>query len=205
MSEDIKRFRTPPVIGSKGTRWGHPIVVFSNWKIDNKLVPKNDFTNQALHCDFQPDVAKAKAGCRGGQVPYSIIINSSPEDAMLVGCGLASLEVTSVKNGKKPYSDFREPVLIPIPTGCIMLFRGDYVHGGASYAHNHTRLFMGLHLNADNIVVNTICLEEDAKLAPLDIKGEPISRDNNRDTGTTSSRKRVSEGKSHSKKRKASK
>ncbi len=102
------------------------------------------------------------------------------------------------------YSDFCKPVHIPISTGCMVLFCGDYVHGGTSYPHNHTRLFMGLHLIADKNVVSTTCLEEDAKLAPPDIKGEPISKDN-RDTGTTSSRKRVSEGKGHSGKRKASK
>jgi hypothetical protein len=109
-----------------------------------------------------------------------------------------------VKKGVKQHSDFPEPVIIPIPTGCMVVFRGGYVHGGASYAHNHTRLFTGLHLIADKNVDNTTCLEEDAKLAPPDIKGEPISREN-RDTGTTSSRKRVSEGKGLSMKRKASK
>ncbi len=35
-SKAIKRLITPHVIGSKGTRWGHPIVVFSKRKIDNK-------------------------------------------------------------------------------------------------------------------------------------------------------------------------
>ena len=109
-----------------------------------------------------------------------------------------------MKKGVKQYSDFPESVPIPIPTGCMVQFRGDYVHGGASYAHNYTRLFMELHLIADKNIVNITCLEEDAKLAPPDIKGEPLSREN-RDTGTTSSRIRVSEGKSHSKKRKASK
>jgi len=180
--------------------------VFSNGKIDNKSVPKSAFTIQALHCDFQPDVTKANAGRRGGHVPYSIIINISPEVAIVSECGLTSLEATSVKNGKTKYSDFPELVLvpIPIPTGCMVLFCGDCVRGGASYANNHTRLFMGLHLITNKYVVNKTCLERDAKLAPPYIKEEPISRDK-RDTGTTSSRKRVSEGTGNLKKWKASK
>ncbi len=62
------RDRTPGAMGKIGTRWGHPIVLFSKGKKQNKSVPASAFTNQALHCDFQPEVANANAGRRGKPV-----------------------------------------------------------------------------------------------------------------------------------------
>ena len=36
----------------------------------------------------------------------------------------------------------------------MVAFRGDYVHGGAFYDRNHTRMFMGLTLD-DDLDINT--------------------------------------------------
>ncbi len=83
---------------------------------------------------------------------------------------------------RKPvYGDLPDPVPISIPTGCMVAFRGDFVHGGTSYSRNHTRLFTGLHLIDDANAVNSSCLEEDAKHPPSTIKGV-----SSRDTGSTS-------------------
>jgi hypothetical protein len=98
------------------------------------------------------------------------------------------------------YADMPDPVKISIPTGCMVLFRGDYVHGGTSYEKNHTRLFMGLHLVNDGNAVNTTCLQEEEKLPPCDIKGESTSGGGK---GNRSHRKRVSEATGHTRKRKA--
>ena len=197
------RPRTPPVLGSKGTKWGHPIVLFSKGKKDNKSVPWSAFVDQALHCDFQPQVANANARGRGKPVPYSVIINSTREDAIIHGCGLSPLEIIAMsRSTREPmYEDLPDPVKISIPTGCMVVFRGDYVHGGTSYAKNHTRLFMGMHLINDANGINTTCLEEDEKLPPRDIKGESTSVGVNR--GNRSHRKRVSEASVNTKKRRA--
>lgn len=130
-----KRDRTPPVLGTKGTRWGHPIVLFSKGKKDNKSVPRSAFTDQALHCYFQPEVASANARSRGNPVSCSIIINSSPADAIIHGCGLSPLEVIAMtRYTRQPlYEELPDPVKIFIPTGCMVVFRGDCVHGGTSY------------------------------------------------------------------------
>ena len=197
-----KRDRTPPVLGSKGTQWGHPIVLFSKGKKENKSVPRSAFTDQALHCDFQPEVANANARSRGKPVSHSIIINSSPEDAIILGCGLSPLEVIAMTRGTRQplYEDLPDPVKISIPTGFMVVFRGDYVHGGTSYNKNHTRLFMGMHLVNDVNGVNTTCLEEPEKLPPCVIKGESTAGVNR---GNRSHRKRVSEATGDTQKKKA--
>jgi hypothetical protein len=168
-----KRPRTPAVMSSKGTRWSHPTVLHSKGKNDSKSVPRSAFTDQALHCDFQPNVANANARLRGKPVPYSIIVNSSREDAVILGNGLCPLEVIGHERvSRKPiYEDLPDPVKIHIPTGCMVVFRGDFVHGGTSYARHHTRLFMGLHLIDDVNAVNSTFLEEKKKFPPPDIKG----------------------------------
>ena len=198
-SKEKKRDRIPPAMGYKGTRWGHPMVLFSKGNREYKSVPRSAFTNQAMHCDFQPEVANANARVRGRPVPYSVIINCSPEDAIIRGCGLSPLHVLSVENGVKQYPDLPEPVCISIPTGCMVVFRGDYVHGGTSYNKNHTRLFMGMHLVNDVNGVNTTCLEEPEKLPPCDIKGESTAGVNR---GNRSHRKRVSEATGDTQKKK---
>jgi hypothetical protein len=99
------------------------------------------------------------------------------------------------------YADLPDPVKISIPTGCMVVFRGDYVHGGTSYARNHTRFFMGMHLINDANGINTTSLEECEKLPPRDIKGQSTSAGVNR--GNRSHRKRVSEASGNAKKRKA--
>jgi len=88
------------------------------------------------------------------------------------------------------YGDLLDPVKISIPIGCIVLFRGDHVHGGTSYDKKHTRLFMGMHLVNDGNAVNTTCLQEEEKLTPCDIKGESTTGDGK---GNRSHRKRASE------------
>ena len=69
--------------------------------------------------------------------------------------------------GQSMYEDLPVPVNISIPTGSMVVFRGDYVHGGTSYKKNHTRIFMGLHL--DGKAVNTTSIQEEEKLPPCDI------------------------------------
>jgi hypothetical protein len=52
----------------------------------------------------------------------------------------------------------------------MVAFRGDYVHGGAFYDRNHTRIFMGLTL-AEDLDINTTHLEVNNKnTAPPEIK-----------------------------------
>ena len=191
-------------MGSKATKWGHPTVLFSKGKKNNKYIPPGAFTNQALHCDFQPEVANANAKRRGKPVPYSIIVNCSPDDAIIFGCGLSPRsEVIAMTRHTREnvYADLPDPVPIIIPTGCMVAFRGDYVHGGSSYARNHTRLFMGLQLMDDVHAVNTTFLHEHAKHPPSNIIGEPIPGAL-RDTGIDSRPDGVCES---SKTRKASK
>ena len=196
-----KRPRTPPIMAAKGTRWGKPTVLFSKGKTDNGLVPRSAFVDQALHTDYQPEVANRNAELRGKPVPYSIIVNCSTEDAIILGCGLSPLQVIGHKRfTRKPfYEDLPDPVPISIPTGCMVAFRGDFVHGGTSYSRNHTRLFMGLHLIDDANAVNSTCLEENEKHPPRNIKGV-----SSRDTGSTSLPKRLPKASEMRKKRKAS-
>jgi len=168
-----KRPRTPHVLSAKGTRWSHPTVLFSKGKNDSKSVPRSAFTDQALHCDFQPEAANANARLRGKPVPHSIIVNSSREDAIILGCGLSPLEVIGHERfiRKALYEDFPDPIKISIPTGCMVVFRGDFIHGGTSYARHHTRLFMGLHLIDDMNADNSTHLEEKKKHPPPGIEG----------------------------------
>jgi hypothetical protein len=70
-------------MGKIGTRWDHPIVLFSKEKKDNKSVSASAYTNKAIHCVYQPKVANANAGYRGKPVPYSVIRSSSSEDAII--------------------------------------------------------------------------------------------------------------------------
>jgi hypothetical protein len=51
----------------------------------------------------------------------------------------------------------------------MVAFRGDYVHGGAFYDRNHTRIFMGLTL-ADDLDINTTHLEGNKNTTPPEIK-----------------------------------
>jgi hypothetical protein len=171
---EVIRPRIPPTMASRGTRWGQPMVLFSKGKKDTKSVPRSAFTNQALHCDFQPVPANANAQIRGKPVPYSIIVNCSPEDAIIHGCGLSPLQVIAHKRYTRApmYEDLPTPVPISIPVGFMVAFRGDYVHGGTCYDHHHTRIFMGLSLLNDANGVNTTHLEEDAKHPPSDIQEE---------------------------------
>jgi hypothetical protein len=97
------------------------------------------------------------------------------------------------------YADLPDTVKISIPTVCMVVFRGDYIHGGTSYAKNHLRFFMGMHLINDANGINTTCLEEVQKLPPRDIKGQSISAGANR--GNRSHRKRVSEASGNTKKK----
>ena len=197
-----KRQRTPPIMAAKGTRWGNPTVLFSKGKNDNRSVPRSAFVDQALHCDYQPEVANRNANLRGKPVPFSIIVNCSAEDAIILGCGLSPLEVIGHKRfTRKPlYEDLPDPVPISIPTGCMVAFRGDFVHAGTCYSRNHTRLFMGLHLIDDSNAVNSTCLEEDEKHLPRNIMGV-----SSRDPGSTSLPKRLPKASGMRKKRKATK
>jgi hypothetical protein len=99
---------------------------------DKTLVPRSAFTHQALHCDFQPHAANKNAKTRGKPVLYSIIVNCSPEDAIIHGCGLSPLEFIAHKRYTRTpmYEDLPPVVPISIPVGCMVAFRGDYVHDG---------------------------------------------------------------------------
>jgi hypothetical protein len=120
----------------------------------------------------------------------------SPEDAIIRGYGLCNLEVIDMTSTSQPmYEDLPVPVNISIPTGSMVVFRGDYVHSGTSLNKNHTRIFMGLHL--DGKAVNTTSLQKEEKLPPCDIKGESRAGEYE---GNRAPRKRASKA---SKKRKA--
>ena len=67
------------------------------------------------------------------------------------------------------YPDLKEAVPVRIPTGCMVAFRGDYVHGGSFYDRNHTRIFMGLTMSED-MDINTTHLEDTKKTPPPEIK-----------------------------------
>ena len=69
------------------------------------------------------------------------------------------------------WDDLPDPVPIRIPTGSMVAFRGDYVHGGTFYDRNHTRVFMGLTMIQD-VDINTTHLEETIKFPPSDIHRE---------------------------------
>ncbi len=122
-------------------------MLFSKGKKDNKSVPRTAFTNQALHFDFQPEEANANARIRGRPVPYSIIINSSPENAIIIGCGLRPLEVIAMTRSiREPvYAGLPDPVRLSIHTGCMVVFRGDYVHVGRS---SNKKLYSLIHGHA---------------------------------------------------------
>jgi hypothetical protein len=71
-------------------------------EIDNMSMPRSAFTNQTLHCDFNPKITHANArnrrkGTPIKLVPYSVIINCiSPEDAIIRGAGLSSMEAIGI-------------------------------------------------------------------------------------------------------------
>ena len=93
------------------------------------------------------------------------------------------------------YEDLPPAVPISITVGCMVTFRGNYVHGGTCYDHHHTRIFMGMSLLNDGNGVNTTHLEEDAKHPPSDIQEEgkgPIpTKAPLPDTESTSRRERL--------------
>jgi hypothetical protein len=161
----------PPKIHDGVSPWCY---FLSKGRKDTKSVPRSEFTNKALHCDFQPVATNANSQIRGKPVPYSIIVNCSPEDAIIHECGLSPLEaIAHTCDTRTPmYKDLPPPVPISIPVGFMVAFRGAYVHGGTCYDHHHTRIFMGLSMLNDANGVNTIFLEEDAKHPPSDIKEE---------------------------------
>ncbi len=144
--------------------------MFSKGKQDNKSVPRSAFSNQALHCDFQPEVANSNAKIRGRPVPYSIIINKSPEDVIIRGCGIYSLEVIDMTPAGQPmYEDLPVPVNISVPIGSmwcsvVIMFTAERP------TQNNIRIFMDFHL--DGKAVNTTSLQEEEKLPPCDINGE---------------------------------
>jgi hypothetical protein len=200
ITKTVIRPRIPPTLASKGTRWGQPTVLFLKGKKDKTSVPRSAFTHQALHCDFQPHAANKNVKTRVKPVPYSIIVNCSPEDAIIRGCGLSPLEIIAHKRDTRApmYNDLPPAVPISIPVGCVVAFRGDYVHGGTCYDHHHTRIFMGLHILNGVQGVNTAFVEEDAKHPPSDIQEEgkgPIpTKASLPDTESTSRRVRLPSG-----------
>ena len=57
----------------------------------------------------------------------------SQEDAIIRGCGLCNLEVIDMTPAGQPMcEDLPVPINISIPTGSMVVFRGDFVHGGTS-------------------------------------------------------------------------
>ena len=97
------RSRTAPAMGRTNTRWGEPTVLYSKGakEIENKSMPRSAFTNQTLHCDFNPKITYANAGKRRNgtpvkPVPYSVIINCSPEDGIIMGAGLSCMEAIGI-------------------------------------------------------------------------------------------------------------
>jgi len=174
------RERIPAPLPKIVTKWGPPIVLFSKGSKEKvtRSMPKSAFANQALHCDFKPGKAKSNAKLRGKPVPFSMIIHCSPKDAVIIGCGMSPLEVIDMSRyTREPcYDDLPDPIPISIPTGCMVIFRGDYVHGGSAYANHHTRLFMGLQVTEDIGAFNTTFLEDAVKHPPKDIKGEAVAR-----------------------------
>jgi hypothetical protein len=97
------RSRTAAAMGHTNTRWGEPTVLYSKGakEKDNMSMPRSAFTNQALHCDFNPKITNANARKRRNgtpikPVPYSVIINCSPEDAIIRGAGLSCMEAIGI-------------------------------------------------------------------------------------------------------------
>ncbi len=97
------RSRVAHDMGRTNTRWGEPTVLYSKGgkEIDNMSMPRSAFTNQALHGDFNPKIANANARKRRNgtpvkPVPYSVIINCSPEDAIIRGAGLSCMETIGI-------------------------------------------------------------------------------------------------------------
>ena len=97
------RSRTAPAMGHTNLRWGEPTVLYSKGakEKDNMSMPRSAFTNQALHCDFNPKITNANAekrryGTPIKPVPYSVIINCSPEEAIILGAGLSCMEAIGI-------------------------------------------------------------------------------------------------------------
>jgi hypothetical protein len=124
-TSEVIRPKIPQTMACRGTRWGQPMVLFSKGKKDTKSAPRNAFPNQALHCDYQPVAANANAQIRGKPVPYSIIVNCSPEDAIIHGCGLSPLEVIAHTRVT------RKPLYEDLPPPCPYL-HSRRIHGGVS-------------------------------------------------------------------------
>ena len=113
------RPRTPPAMGTRNLRWGEPMALFSKGanEKENLTMPSSAFTNQALHCDFNPRITNANAAQRRKgtpvkPVPYSVIVNCSPEDAIIFGAGLSPLEPIGIDttSGEENY-DVQHPCL----------------------------------------------------------------------------------------------
>jgi len=107
------RSRTAPAMCLTYTRWGEPTVLYSKGakEIDNVSPPRSAFTNQALHCDINPKITNANAQKRRNgtpikRFPYSVIINCSPEDAILRGAGLSSMEAIVIDESIGEDHDF---------------------------------------------------------------------------------------------------
>jgi len=167
-------------------------------------MPKSASANKALHCDFKPGKANSNAKLREKPVPFSMIINCGPKDAVILGCGPSPLEVIAMSRyTREPcYDELPDPIPISIPTGCMVFFRGDYVHGSSAYANHHTLMFMGLHVTEDIGAFNTTFLKDAVKHPPMDIKGEAVDG-GSWDKGHSWRPKRISEASGQSKKRKA--
>jgi hypothetical protein len=95
----------PTLVVATNTRWGEPNVLYSKGakEIDNMSMPRTAFTNQTLDCDFNPKITNANARQRRilsrtpiKPVPFSVIINCSPEDDIIRGSGLSCMETISI-------------------------------------------------------------------------------------------------------------
>ena len=95
--------RTALAMGRTNTRCGEPTVIYAKGakEIDKTSMPRSAFTNQALHCYFNPKITYANARNRRNgtpirPVPHSVIIHFSPEDAIIRGAGLSSIEAIGI-------------------------------------------------------------------------------------------------------------
>lgn len=114
-------------------------------KINTALIPSNPVVlhsrancqAQAAHCDYEPDKAfksiKSDAHC-----PLALLVCLQPETTLRVWPN--SIKLFTKSESALKHIQPIEGVILQMNPGDVVVFRGDLVHAGSSYARDNVRI-----------------------------------------------------------------
>lgn len=132
-------------------RFIHDVVKCVISKLDTNIVGGADTAVAARGID-------AKKGCKSQEHHPDFLKNPTNYWSVIVAVQHGSrLEICLGRD--------KEPLIVDIPLGSALLFRGDVVHGGASYDHNNIRFFFKLVPYIDARLISLRSTEKNERLA----------------------------------------